>query len=598
MKIASIRRSFAFRTTLVLAIALIWVLSALNVGAAGPSENEPGATGGVSTTPSVWVPTGSLHVPRWGYTATRLLDGSVLVAGGVNRNGAVISGTELYDPATGTWRDAAPLGGIPAIPRAGHTATLLQSGKVLVVGGSGETDAEGPNGTAEIYDPATGAWAPTGRAVAGGGGAATLLRDGRVLVTGGGSAELYDPATGTWALAAAPIRARYGHTATLLRDGKVLVVGGLVAPSGFCLWDCEEWHPNDAEHELLQASTAELYDPGTGTWSAVGEPMVIHGHTATLLLDGQVLIAGGFSAKAIIEDLGAAFDRRTAARFEPATFAWRDVGPQNQSYADATASRLSDGKVLLIGATVAFDVYGNPTLGDSAAEIYDPAAPAGTNPWSTVAKPHTPRSGHTATLLADGNVLVVGMLVTGRTLVGDAEVFRYSGNTTSPTPAVAPVIEYYDAALDHYFITASAVEIEALDAGRVAGWARTGRGFQAWTARDARPDLLDVCRLYIPPADGDSHFYSASAAECAAAQAQHPEFILETPSAFMATLPQPQSGACPTGLAPVYRLWNARADSNHRFTTSSAVRSEMLARGYVAEGHGPDGVVMCVAASG
>jgi hypothetical protein len=104
-----------------------------------------------------------------------------------------------------------------------------------------------------------------------------------------------------------------------------------------------------------------------------------------------------------------------------------------------------------------------------------------------------------------------------------------------------------------------------------------------------------VCRLYIPPVDGDSHFFSASAAECAAAQARYPEFVFETASAFLATLPDMNTGACPAGQTPVYRVWNGRADSNHRYTTSLDVRNQMKARGYIAEGYGPDAVAMCVA---
>jgi hypothetical protein len=108
------------------------------------------------------------------------------------------------------------------------------------------------------------------------------------------------------------------------------------------------------------------------------------------------------------------------------------------------------------------------------------------------------------------------------------------------------------------------------------------------------PNLLDVCRIYIPPVDGDSHFFSASTAECAASKAQHPEFVLETPTAFLATLPDPTTGACGNNQSPVYRVWNARADSNHRYTTSLAVRDQMVASGYVKEGYGPNAVTICV----
>src|SRR5437660_11111520 len=102
------------------------------------------------------------------------------------------------------------------------------------------------------------------------------------------------------------------------------------------------------------------------------------------------------------------------------------------------------------------------------------------------------------------------------------------------------------------------------------------------------------CRIYLPPASGNSHFFSASSDECSGAVATHPEYVKETPSAFWATLPNPSTGACGYEQIPVYRLWNARADSNHRYTVDPALRDAMRARGYVAEGYGPGNVAMCV----
>ena len=102
--------------------------------------------------------------------------------------------------------------------------------------------------------------------------------------------------------------------------------------------------------------------------------------------------------------------------------------------------------------------------------------------------------------------------------------------------------------------------------------------------------------MYIPPALGDSHFYSASPAECAATKEKFPNFIVETSSTFLATLPNQQTGECPAGQVPVYRLWNGRA--NHRYTTSRAVRSEMIAKQYKPEGYGAEGVAMCAAVGG
>jgi hypothetical protein len=167
-------------------------------------------------------------------------------------------------------------------------------------------------------------------------------------------------------------------------------------------------------------------------------------------------------------------------------------------------------------------------------------------------------------------------------------------------------IEYYNATLDHYFVTALADEIDAIDAGRLSGWQRTGERFVVSGGLNTWPDLnRAVCRFYIPPGAGDSHVLSASADECAEIHARFDGFLLETTAAFYAALPDPGTGVCPKitylGLGfpvfpttPVYRLWNQRIDSNHRYTWRTAVRDEMISRGYLSEGYGPMGVAMCV----
>jgi serine protease len=162
-------------------------------------------------------------------------------------------------------------------------------------------------------------------------------------------------------------------------------------------------------------------------------------------------------------------------------------------------------------------------------------------------------------------------------------------------PAV-PVIEYYWAARDHYFITANPAEIAALDASAPGGWARTGQVFSAYA--QATGITSRVCRFYIPAAYGDSHYFSASPEECAAVQVKFPMFTYESSNAFYIALPDLNTGACPAGTVPVYRLWNNRADTNHRYTTSLTIRSQMLAKGYVAEGYGPNSVAMCAAQAG
>jgi hypothetical protein len=201
-----------------------------------------------------------MHESRAGHTATLLVDGRILVAGGsayaaysdtqgVRASAELyasdgftwvgISEAELYDPASGTWTFTGALG----TGRTGHTATLLPNGKVLIAGGA--LTSTNSLASAELYDPVTGTWTVTGSMV----GAqawrtATLLPNGHVLGVGF-NAELYDPATGAWASATPLIISRFNSTATLLADGRVLVTGG-------------EHNVSFGESYL---SEAELYDP-------------------------------------------------------------------------------------------------------------------------------------------------------------------------------------------------------------------------------------------------------------------------------------------------------------------------------------------------
>jgi len=153
-----------------------------------------------------------------------------------------------------------------------------------------------------------------------------------------------------------------------------------------------------------------------------------------------------------------------------------------------------------------------------------------------------------------------------------------------------PVVEYYHAGLDHYFITWLPGEIAALDDGRVLqGWARTGRTMRAYAA--AQPDSSPICRFYIPPAQGNSHFYGRGIAECTAAGQQWPTFVLESPDFMQMFLPV--ASACPANTTPVYRVFSNRVDANHRYLTDTLTRTQMVSGGWLAEGEGPDLVVMC-----
>ncbi len=157
--------------------------------------------------------------------------------------------------------------------------------------------------------------------------------------------------------------------------------------------------------------------------------------------------------------------------------------------------------------------------------------------------------------------------------------------------APVPVVEYFNAALGHYFVSARAADLAALDSGALKGWVRTGQSFNTYPVfvEGASP----VCRFYLPPASGDSHFYSASPFECAAVAASFPEFIREDDAVMHNPLPDVQSGACAADAAPVYRLWNQLAATNHRYTTHEQTRRQMVEAGWLPEGYGDAGVAMC-----
>jgi hypothetical protein len=254
-----------------------------------------------STTPA------GLHTPRFAHSATLLADGSVLVAGGTGRRGqqgaagaggggqgdCALSSTERFDPATGAWTAGAPM----TEPRSGHQAVLLRDGRVLVVGGVLLTGGR-PAALAycELFDPATGRWTPTGElGTARAGHQATLLPDGTVLVTGGDAAgrladgtvrpdsldtaERYDPAAGSWTPAARMPGPRTRHRSILLRSGRVLVTGGTGGP-GFT-----------AGYRNVAA-----YDPGTDSWTGTGAlGLGRWAHATAELADGRVVAAGGIA---------------------------------------------------------------------------------------------------------------------------------------------------------------------------------------------------------------------------------------------------------------------------------------------------------------
>lgn len=170
-----------------------------------------------------------------------------------------------------------------------------------------------------------------------------------------------------------------------------------------------------------------------------------------------------------------------------------------------------------------------------------------------------------------------------------------AGVPPSPRPGSVLAVEYYNTQRDHYFLTADSAEKQILDAPSHAGWVRTGEAFWVYPAGLLPEPVQSVCRFYGLPAAGlDSHFFSASNTECEEVLSRFPQaWLLETSDAFRVFLPEVATGACPVRTAPVYRFFNNRQDANHRYITDRDLRDDMLARGWIREGYGGEGVAMC-----
>ena len=347
----------------------------------------------VTTSSSGFTPTGSLNEARGLHTATLLPDNKVLVAYGSNSStytsaaGYVgLSSIEVYDAGAGTFTEIVGDSGVGIF---GHTATRMQNGTVLIAGGfvnsvwdysgSGTSD----NG-AGLYDSVTGVFSVTGNMTANRGGhTATLLANGKVLVTGGAdqdptgtalaSAELYDPSTSTFTQTGSMAVGRFLHTATLLQNGKVLIAGGALTSTS------------------APVATAELYDPVTGSFTMTGAMATAREqHTATLLADGKVLIVGGTTSTGA----GDLQPTATAEVYDPSTGSFSVTGSMAEARSLHTATLLPGGNVLVAGGGIE----------NSTAELYDPA----TGSFSITGGMEIGRSGHTATLLPNGSVLVAG----------------------------------------------------------------------------------------------------------------------------------------------------------------------------------------------
>ncbi len=166
----------------------------------------------------------------------------------------------------------------------------------------------------------------------------------------------------------------------------------------------------------------------------------------------------------------------------------------------------------------------------------------------------------------------------------------------APAINTTKAIEFHHSGFDHYFLSADPAEIALLDSGVLRGWSRTDESFTVYTTGSHNVGTVGpVCRFYgLPSAGIDSHFFSASPAECLAVHERFGSaWLIESDNVFQVALPDTTTGACPAGTLAVYRLFNSRADANHRYTTNPAVRTAMEGRGWIREGYGPDATIMC-----
>jgi hypothetical protein len=289
------------------------------------------------------------------------------------------------------------------VVRSVGTATLLNDGRVLVTGRD-NLDSYIASAVAELYDPLTGTWSITGNMnVARSNYTATLLEDGRVLVVGGwdrsssrlASAELYDPLTGTWSPTGSMNVARSGNSLTLLGNGQVLVAGGY------------------GQGSTVALASAELYDPSTGTWSITGSMNDARAsHIPTLLKDGRVLTAGGYA--------GGYTKLASAELYNPATGTWSPTGNMNVTRGSPTVTLLANDQVLVAGG---FET-GSAAPPLAGTELYDPF----TGSFTTTGSMNEARGFHAATLLNDGTVLI-----TGGTPGSSSELYNPSTGTWSLT---------------------------------------------------------------------------------------------------------------------------------------------------------------------
>lgn len=369
---------------------------ALGTTAVTASIGSVSAGAALSVTTDTWTATPQMPTERVaGHTATLLRNGRLLVVGGVKSAGAGIAAADLFDPVSATWSSVAPMN----VMRSSHTATRLADGRLLVAGGSTvssvATKGYVNDDSAEIYDPVANTWTATpAMTAARSHHTATLLPDGTVLVYGGenllylvgATAEIYDPVANAWTpTRLAPISPRSQHTATLLPSGLVLISGGFDIVLGV----------------LTPLATAELYDPVLHTTTSTD----INGVATTVITGGEDFTATapmavphyGQSATRLPDGhvLIVGGDTTQSELFDPAAATWVTQGPTAATHTSHGAVLLPDGRLLVAGGTQ----FAQPT-----AELFDPAAGI----WTAAATMLVTRSNPTATLMPDGSVMVCG----------------------------------------------------------------------------------------------------------------------------------------------------------------------------------------------
>jgi PKD repeat protein len=394
--------------TLILLVGMTFSTGVFAQGADNPTSPANPEAG-------TWTMTGFMNTARYGHTATLLQNGKVLIVGGYDSSGNALSSAELYDPNTGQFQMAGNLN----YPRVMHTATLLPTGKVLIAGG------DYPSGnTAEIYNPTTGSFSVSSlMQIHRQKHTATLLPNGKVVIIGGYNyemscsifdSEIYDPSADSFTLAGSLNNARDGHISALLNNGKVLVYGGWC----FCMGTCS-------------LSKIELYDPITNLYTisdnSSGTPL---DRSGVKLDNGDMLFTGG----SYFDLPGVSF----AEIYLASANSVRQISNLLLGRVSHTSTLMNNGQVLIIGGYPGW----NPST--SSVEIYNPISMT----FLIGSSMNVPRAQHTATKLANGKILVAGGDNTyNNTPVSSAELYDPGSScSTNYSNIFFDDFDYYDTA--------------------------------------------------------------------------------------------------------------------------------------------------------